>query len=53
MRAWVNLGKPSMYAKAREVVASILDEPLIDPLPEEVCEKLDRILQRAEREISE
>jgi len=50
---WINLGKPSMYAKAREVVESILDEPLIDPLPEEVCEKLDRILQRAEREISE
>ena len=50
---WINLGKPSMYAKAREVVANILDEPLIDPLPEEVCEELDRILQKAEREISE
>jgi len=49
---WVNLGKPSMYAKAREVVAGILEEPPIDPLPEEVCEKLDRILQKAEREIS-
>jgi trimethylamine--corrinoid protein Co-methyltransferase len=50
---WVNLGKPSMYAKAREVVAGILEEPLIDPLPEEICEKLDQILQKAEREISE
>jgi len=50
---WINLGKPSMYAKAREMVASLLDEPLIDPLPEEVCEKLDRILQKAEKEISE
>ncbi len=41
-----------MYAKAREVVAGILDEPLIDPLPEEVCEKLDQILAKAEKEIS-
>ena len=51
--AWVNLGKPSMYAKAREVVARILEEPLLDPLPEEVCEKLEQILRKAEREIRE
>lgn len=51
--AWTNLGKPNMYTKAREVVVSLLDEPLIDPLPEEVCEKLDRILQKAEKEIPE
>ena len=50
--AWVNLGKPSMYAKAHEVVAGILNEPLIDPLPDEVSEKLDRILAKAERELS-
>jgi trimethylamine--corrinoid protein Co-methyltransferase len=31
--AWVNLGKPDMYAKAREVVNEILAQPLIDPLP--------------------
>jgi trimethylamine--corrinoid protein Co-methyltransferase len=49
--AWVNLGKPSMYAKAREVVAGILDEPLLDPLPGEVIENLERILDKAEREI--
>jgi trimethylamine:corrinoid methyltransferase-like protein len=48
---WLSLGKPSMYAKAREVVAGILAEPLIDPLPGEVCEKLDQILKRAERKI--
>jgi trimethylamine--corrinoid protein Co-methyltransferase len=49
--AWVNLGKPSMYTKAREVVADILEQPLIDPLPDGVCEKLDQILRKAEREI--
>jgi len=49
--SWVSLGKPSMYAKAREIVTGILAEPLIDPLPGEVCEKLDQILLRAGREI--
>jgi trimethylamine--corrinoid protein Co-methyltransferase len=51
--AWVNLGKPSMYTKAREVVAGILEQPLVDPLSDEVCEKLDQILHKAEREIPE
>jgi trimethylamine--corrinoid protein Co-methyltransferase len=51
--AWVNLGKPSMYAKARQVVARILEEPLIDPLPDEVSDKLDQILRRAELKIPE
>ncbi|OGO61086.1 MAG: hypothetical protein A2032_04375 [Chloroflexi bacterium RBG_19FT_COMBO_49_13] len=51
--AWVNLGKPSMYSKAREVVAGILEQPLVDPLPGDVCDKLDQILRKAEREIPE
>jgi trimethylamine:corrinoid methyltransferase-like protein len=50
--AWVNLGKPDMYTKAREVVNEILAQPLIDPLPEETCDKLDRILRRAEKKLS-
>jgi trimethylamine--corrinoid protein Co-methyltransferase len=49
--AWVNLGKPSMYSKAREVVADILEQPLVDPLPDMVCEKLDQILRKAGREL--
>lgn len=51
--AWVNLGKPSMYTKARDMVAGILEGPLLDPLPGEVCEKLDQILKKAERQIPE
>ncbi len=50
---WVNLGKPSMYSKAREVVAEILSQPLVDPLPDVVSDKLDQILRKAEREIPE
>ena len=52
MKAWVSLGKPSMYSKAREMVAGILEEPLVDPLPGEVCERLDQILRKAEQEIT-
>lgn len=51
--SWINLGKPSMAGKAREEVERILSEPLNDPLPEEVCGKLDRILDRAAKEIPE
>ncbi|MFZ2096009.1 MAG: trimethylamine methyltransferase family protein [Anaerolineales bacterium] len=51
--SWVNMGKPSMYTKAREKVAEILEQPPIDPLPEEVCEQLDQILRKAQREIPE
>ena len=51
--SWVSLGKPSMYKKAREEVADILEQPLVDPLSDDVCEKLDRILRKAEKEIPE
>ena len=51
--SWVSLGKPSMYKKAREVVSEILAQPLADPLPEDICGELDRILRKAEREIPE
>ena len=51
--AWVNLGKPSMYAKAREVVDSILAEPQVDPLTDDVSDKLEQVLRRAESEISD
>ncbi len=49
--SWVNLGKPSIYSNARDIVADILAQPLVDPLPEEVSEKVDQILRKAEREI--
>jgi trimethylamine--corrinoid protein Co-methyltransferase len=51
--AWVNLGKPSMYSKAREMVEDLLSQPMVDPLPDETSEKLDQILRKAEREIPE
>ena len=49
--AWLGLGQPSMYARAREEVRRILAEPLADPLPEEVEARLGEILERADREI--
>jgi trimethylamine--corrinoid protein Co-methyltransferase len=49
--AWVELGRPSMYFKAREMVTEILAEPLVDPLPEDIMKQLDDILLNAEKEI--
>jgi trimethylamine--corrinoid protein Co-methyltransferase len=51
--AWLELGKPTMYSKAREKVAEILNGPLVDPLPEAVIQKLDNILAAAGKEIKE
>ncbi len=49
--AWLNLGQPSMYSKARDEVRRILAEPVVDPLPEEVVARLEEILARADKEI--
>ncbi len=49
--AWLRLGKPNMYTRARERVREILAGPMIDPLPEDICCKLDEILLRADREL--
>jgi trimethylamine--corrinoid protein Co-methyltransferase len=49
--AWLNLGQPSMYSKARDEVRRILAEPQVDPLPEQVVVRLGEILRRADRAI--
>ena len=48
---WLELGRPSMYAKARKVVEEILSQPQVDPLPEEVNARLDQILKKAEKKL--
>lgn len=50
---WLELGRPGMYANARQKVEEILAAPLEDPLPEAVVSKLDEILARADRELKE
>jgi trimethylamine--corrinoid protein Co-methyltransferase len=50
---WMSLGKPSMLSKAREKVIEILESPVVDPIPEDVRDKLEKILRRAEKEIPE
>ena len=49
--AWISLGKPSMYTNARQMAAEILSGPLVDPMPEDVVEKLDEILRKADMEL--
>jgi trimethylamine--corrinoid protein Co-methyltransferase len=48
---WLNLGKPGMYTKARELVEQILSAPLVDPLSESISQELDEILQAADKEL--
>ena len=44
--AWLSLGRPGMYSKAREQVKEILAAPMVDPLPESITRRLDEILPR-------
>jgi trimethylamine--corrinoid protein Co-methyltransferase len=49
---WLDLGKPNMCAKAREIVKGILEGPMVDPLPDDVSQQLDSILAAADRELA-
>jgi trimethylamine--corrinoid protein Co-methyltransferase len=53
LEAWQALGKPDLYSNARRKVEELLAAPQEDPLPEDVCGKLDEILMRADRELKE
>jgi trimethylamine:corrinoid methyltransferase-like protein len=48
---WSELGKPTIYSKAREKVEEILAAPLSDPLPESISRQLDEILIAADKEL--
>lgn len=50
---WLDLGKPTMYTKAREKVDEILSAPLVDPLPESISRELDEILLSADKELAD
>jgi trimethylamine:corrinoid methyltransferase-like protein len=51
--AWLGLGKPTRYNKAREKVEEILAAPLVDPLPESISRELDEILLAAHKELAD
>jgi len=51
--SWIEAGKPTIYARAREKVIEILEAPFIDPLPDDVEGKLEDILRRAEKALGE
>lgn len=50
--AWVELGRPSMYQRAREEVARILAGPVVDPLPDDVNHEIDEILAAADLDLA-
>jgi trimethylamine--corrinoid protein Co-methyltransferase len=45
---WLELGRPDVYAKARQRVAEILAAPLRNPLPDKVQGRFEDILRRAD-----
>lgn len=49
--AWLKLGRPDMYAKARQKVQSMLDSPIKNPLAADIVGKLEEIMRRADREL--
>jgi trimethylamine--corrinoid protein Co-methyltransferase len=51
-QGWLELGKPSMYTRAREKVEEYLSVPLVDPLPESVVNELQAILLAADKELA-
>ncbi len=51
--AWHNLGKPTMYERARARVEEILAGPVVDPVPEAVEVEIDAILAAADTELRE
>ncbi len=50
--AWLRLGRPTMYTRAREKVREILASPMADPLSEYICCQLDELLLRADKELA-
>jgi len=49
---WLQLGKPSLYSNARKKVKEILAQPLQDPLPEDILQKLEEILIKADSDLA-
>ena len=50
--AWLGLGKPSMYNRAREKVKEVLAASPVDPMPESISRELDEILLAADKELA-
>jgi trimethylamine--corrinoid protein Co-methyltransferase len=50
--AWLQLGRPSMYAAARDQVREILSGPVLDPLPDAVADDIARILAAADGDLA-
>jgi trimethylamine--corrinoid protein Co-methyltransferase len=51
LEQWTQLGNPSMYSNARKRVEEILSAPVEDALPEDVSQRLEEVLARADGEL--
>ena len=50
--AWLRLGKPNLYTRARERVREILAGPMVDVLSDGVSSELDAVLAAADKELA-
>jgi trimethylamine--corrinoid protein Co-methyltransferase len=50
---WLELGQPEVYPKARKKVEEILAAPRKNPLPDKTIGRLEEILRRADKELTE
>ncbi len=48
---WHGAGRPEMYGRARERVREILDGPVVDPIPGQVEDEVERILAAADEQL--
>jgi trimethylamine--corrinoid protein Co-methyltransferase len=49
---WIALGRPDLYDKARVKVEEILASPQKNPLPDDVTDKLEAIMRKADEELT-
>jgi len=48
---WSELGCPDIYSKARKKVKAILDKPQKHPLPDQVIEKFNKLMEHADKHL--
>jgi trimethylamine--corrinoid protein Co-methyltransferase len=51
--AWMELGKPDLYSRARERVRELLAAPVTHPLPDAAIGRLEEVVRRADAELKE
>ena len=49
---WAELGRPDLYDKAKAKVEEILASPQLNPLPDNIIEKLEAVMRKADQNLT-